>query len=265
MTQNKQVRKNKKKLRVAFFDFACCEGCQIEFLNLGAEILSEFLNHFEVVEGREFTSDTAMAIDIALIEGSYTRKSDRQRLEDIRSRAHTVVAYGACATIGGINCLKNHQLDYKEYVYKDDALFPCLESGPALPISAIIKVDHYSHGCPLEKSELLQILYHLFHEKVPILHDYPVCMECKRRGTICRYEFKQHCLGVVARAGCGAPCPADGIPCEACRGFVDHPNLEALEKLLIERGQFSNERAYQMTRMYNAAFRSDSVPWKEVI
>ena len=55
-------------------------------------------------------------------------------------------------------------------------------------------------------------------------------------------------MGQVARAGCGAPCPADGIPCEACRGFVDDPNLAALEKVLVERAGFSQKRAAETSR-----------------
>ena len=34
-----------KKPRIAFFDFAGCEGCQIEFTNLGDEAILELLNH----------------------------------------------------------------------------------------------------------------------------------------------------------------------------------------------------------------------------
>jgi coenzyme F420-reducing hydrogenase gamma subunit len=62
-------------------------------------------------------------------------------------------------------------------------------------------------------------------------------------------------MGQVARAGCGAPCPADGIPCEACRGFVDEPNLRTLEKVLMERAGFSQKRAVGKARMFTANLR----------
>ncbi len=32
-----------KKVRVAFFDFACCEGCQVELTNLGDPIFVSLL------------------------------------------------------------------------------------------------------------------------------------------------------------------------------------------------------------------------------
>ena len=241
------------KPKVAFFDFTCCEGCQIEFTNYGDAAFVELLNHVDVVEFREAMSEkTTEPIDIALVEGSFSREADRARLEEIRRRAKIIIAYGQCATTGGINALKNHQSDYKECVYGKDASQPQLASAKALPISSVIKVDYNAFGCPVNKYEVLQIIFHLLHGKAPIIPNYPVCVECKRRETVCRYAEQDHCLGQVARAGCTAPCPAAGIPCEACRGFVDQPNLVALRKVLIERAGFSEKRAKEKARMFTA-------------
>jgi len=245
------------KPKVAFFDFAGCEGCQIELTNYGDAAFLELLNHIEIVEFREAMTETAEHIDIACIEGSFTREEDRKRLEEIRERAGVVIAFGACAATGGINALKNHQDDYKECVYGDDHLMPHLASFKAQPISAAIKVDYQVHGCPMSKYEFLQIVSHLVHGKEPVIPNHPVCMECKLNETICRYEQNDYCMGQVARAGCGAPCPADGIPCEACRGFVDDANEEALRKVLMEKGGLSEKRANEKSRMFTANFRKD--------
>jgi sulfhydrogenase subunit delta len=220
-------------------------------------VFLELLQHVEIVEFREAMSEQAMeAIDIAFIEGSFTRGSDRARLEEIRRRSRTVIAYGACAATAGINALKNHTADYAECVYGHDATMLQLDSDRALPISAAIRVDHVAHGCPVNKDEVLQILSHLLHGKRPVIPGFPVCVECKRRETICRYDEGDHCLGQVARAGCGAPCPASRIPCEACRGFVDEPNEAALTRVLIERARFPPKRAEEKTRMFTAVQRA---------
>jgi sulfhydrogenase subunit delta len=241
------------KPKVAFFDFTSCEGCQIEFTNYGDVAFLELLNHVEVVEFREAMSEkTSGPIDIALIEGSFSREADRARLEAVRERARVVIAYGQCAATGGINALKNHQRDYKECVYGKDAGMPHLDSAEALPISSVIKVDYNAFGCPVNKYEVLQIISHLVHGKTPIIPNYPVCVECKRRETVCRYAEQDHCMGQVARAGCTAPCPAAGIPCEACRGFVDQPNLAALHKVLVTKSGFSEKRAREKARMFTA-------------
>lgn len=243
------------KPKVAFFDFACCEGCQIELTNYGDDVFLELLKHIEIVEFREAMTETADHIDIACIEGSFTREADRKRLESIRERADIVIAYGACAATGGINALKNHQNDYKTYVYQKDAHMPHLDSQDAKPISSAIKVDYKINGCPMDKYEFLNIVSHLVHGKEPIIPNYPVCIECKRRETVCRFEMGDHCMGPITRAGCGAPCPADGIPCEACRGFVDNPNEAALKRLLIQKAGFSEKRAEEKSNMFTANCR----------
>lgn len=241
------------KPTVAFFDFTCCEGCQIEFTNYGDEAFLELIKHVDVVEFREAMSEkTTEPIDIAFIEGSFSREADRARLESIRERAAVVIAYGQCSAGGGINALKNHQDDYKEYVYGADAQQPHLDSQKAQPISAVIKVDYSAYGCPVNKYEVLQIVSHLLHGKEPVIPNYPVCVECKRCESVCRYAEGDHCMGMVARAGCGAPCPAYGIPCEACRGFVDHPNVPALERVLVQRAGFSQKRAAAKALMFTA-------------
>jgi sulfhydrogenase subunit delta len=248
---------SKKRVTVAFFDFASCEGCQIELTNLGDTVFMGLLDHVEFVEFREAMSEKASGpIDIAFIEGSFTREADRKRLEEIRARASTVIAYGACATIGGINALKNHQQDYRKFVYGEDAEMPHLDSDKARPIHEVIKVDYKIHGCPIDRAEFAKIVSDLLHGKEPLIPNYPVCVECKMRETVCRYQSGDHCMGPTARAGCGAPCPADGIPCEACRGFVDRPNQEALEKVLVVRGGLPVQRAATKSRMWTANYRN---------
>jgi len=245
----------KKKVTVAFFDFASCEGCQIELTNLGAPTFVGLLDHVEFVEFREAMSEKAQGpIDIAFIEGSFTREADRERLEDIRRRASVVIAYGACATIGGINALKNHQPDYRSFVYGKDSHMQHLDSQTARPIHYVIKVDYKIYGCPVDRDELARIVSDLLHGKEPYIPNHPVCVECKLRETVCRYQLGDHCLGLVARAGCGAPCPASGVPCEACRGFVDRPNLASLRTVLVEKGGLSPERAETKPRLWTANY-----------
>jgi sulfhydrogenase subunit delta len=248
-----------RKARVALFDFTCCEGCQIELTNIGETVFLGLLEHVEFVEFREAMSEkTTEPIDIALVEGSFTREADRARLEEIRARSRTVIAFGACAATAGVNAMKNHQTDYAANVYGADAGQPHLASQEARPISDAIPVDYALHGCPMNRDELVYVISHLLHGKEPVIPNYPVCVQCKMRETVCRYHLGDYCMGVVARAGCGAPCPAGGIPCEACRGFVDHPNLPALQRALIEKGGLPEGRAAVVRRMFTAYQRSEA-------
>ncbi len=247
------------KVKCAWFDFTCCEGCQIEMTNFGAPFL-QLLDHVEIVEFREVMKEkTTEPIDVSFVEGSFSREADRARLESIRERSGLVVAFGSCATSGGINALKNHQSDYKEYVYGADSHMPHLDSQKALPISAAIKVDYEIRGCPISRDEFIKVVTQLIHGTTAVyIPSHPVCVECKLRETVCRYEKNDHCLGPIAIAGCGAPCPADGIPCEACRGLTDFANQDAMRKVLIENGGLSERWADEKSRMFTANHRSDA-------
>ena len=65
------------KVKCAWFDFTCCEGCQIEMTNFG-EPFVQLLEHVEPVEFREAMSEKDDDFSIAFIEGSCTRSSDEK-------------------------------------------------------------------------------------------------------------------------------------------------------------------------------------------
>ena len=113
--------------RVAIFDFACCEGCQLQIVNMEEELLS-LISVVSPVAWREAISDHSDEYDIAIVEGSITRPSDEERLQEIRARAKVLIALGACATIGGVNKLKNKFAiaDVIRYVYGSSAHLPHL-------------------------------------------------------------------------------------------------------------------------------------------
>ena len=225
------------KPRVAIFDFACCEGCQLQIVNLEEEILN-LIEVVDVVEWREAMSEQSREYDIAIIEGSITREEDAKRLEVIRSRAKILIALGACATMGGLNKMKNNfdLNEVRECVYGKDGQMPHLNTEKTRAVDEVVTVDFKIHGCPINGAEFAQILRSLLVGKAPFVPDYPVCVECKAKETICRYEYNEICLGPIIRAGCGAPCPSVGWRCFGCRGMVDNPNVEAAQEVMDKYG-----------------------------
>ena len=225
------------KPRVAIFDFACCEGCQLQIVNLEEEILN-LIDVVDVVEWREAMSEQSHEYDIAIIEGSITREEDAKRLEVIRSRAKILIALGACATIGGVNKMKNNfdLNEVRECVYGKDGQRPHLDTYNTKAVDEVVEVDFKIHGCPINGPEFAQIIRSLLVGKAPFVPDYPVCVECKAKETICRYEYNEICLGPIIRAGCGAPCPSAGWRCFGCRGMVDDPNVEAAQEVMDKYG-----------------------------
>ena len=221
------------KPRIAIFDFACCEGCQLQIVNMEEEIL-DLVSVVDPVEWREAMSEQSDEYDIAIVEGSITRPEDEERLKEIRARAKTLIALGACATIGGVNKLKNKfdMTDVKRYVYGDSAHMPHLNTVPTKALDEIVPVEYRVHGCPINNREFAYIIRCLLMGKIPAIPTYPVCVECKMKGNVCRFEYGEICLGPIIRAGCEAKCPSGGFWCYGCRGYVDNPNINAAKDVM---------------------------------
>ncbi len=223
------------KPKVAFFDFAGCEGDQLQVANLEEELL-DLLGQIEVVSFREVMKEHSNEYDIAFVEGSCTRLADEDRLKEIRKNAKIVVALGSCATIGGINSLKNYK-DSDEVgsaVYGDKAKW--FDTYAARPIDAVIPVDVYVHGCPINREEFLHVVKSLLLGKKPDIPNYPVCVECKKNENICAFERGEFCVGTVTRAGCDSCCVNEGTICWGCRGLVDNPNENSHKEVLLKYG-----------------------------
>jgi sulfhydrogenase subunit delta len=220
------------KPKVAFFDFSCCEGCQLAAIDLTPEQLLDLLAVVDIVEFREAMSEKSDSYDIAIVEGSITRDSDIPRLKKIREVAKILVTLGACSTIAGINALKNFQPmeRYRKEVYPDDP--NKYETALARAVDEIVKVDAFIPGCPIDTAEFIRVVKNLVLGKKPDIPTYPVCVECKMRENVCVYEKGMQCLGPVTRAGCNARCPSNGSYCFGCRGIIPEPNIKSQQDIM---------------------------------
>ncbi len=232
------------KPRVAFFSFSSCEGCQLVVLTIEEQLL-ELAKLIDIVSFREAMSEKSDHYDIAFVEGSITRTSEIERIKTIRETANIVIALGACATIGGVNSLKN-QYEMKEVkgiVYGKMA--DKFDTIPTRPIEAVVKVDYWIHGCPIDKKEFIEVTKAILLGKKPRVPDYPVCVECQMKENVCLFEKGMVCLGPVTRAGCDAICPTHNDGCTGCRGLIDDPNLSSHKDLLSEHGLSVDEAISQ--------------------
>ena len=224
------------KPKVAFFDFSCCEGCQLAAIDLEPEQLLDLLSVVDIVEFREAISEKSDSYDIAIVEGSITRDSDIPRLKKIREIAKILITLGSCSTIAGINALKNFQPkeQYQKAVYAEDP--NKYETTVARAVDEIVKVDACVPGCPIDTAEFIHIVKNLVLGKKPDIPTYPVCAECKAKGNVCVYEKGIPCLGPVTRAGCAARCPSNGGYCFGCRGLIPEPNLKSQQDIMKKYG-----------------------------
>ncbi len=98
-------------------------------------------------------------------------------------------------------------------------------------------MDYKIYGCPIDRHEFAYIVRSLAVGKTPEIPYYSVCVECKLKENICRYEYKEICLGPITRAGCGARCPSCETWCFGCRGYVDQPNLDSAHEVMAKYGK----------------------------
>jgi sulfhydrogenase subunit delta len=236
------------KPRIGFFDFTCCEGCQLQLTNKEATLV-DFLSLIEVVNFREVSSSRDDEYDIALVEGAVSRADEVERLKKIRAKAKILVAYGSCACFGGVNVLKNRFTteDVVAEVYGKHKV----ETQPVKKISDLVKVDLEIPGCPVSKAEVEKIIVNLVTGAEITFPNYPVCMECKANNNVCVIDLGQICLGPITRGGCGAPCPTGNFSCLGCRGPAPDANFESFLQIMDEKG-FSRQEVNECLDFFGA-------------
>jgi coenzyme F420-reducing hydrogenase gamma subunit len=215
--------------RLAVFKFASCDGCQLSFLALEDELLA-LAGKLDVVFFLEASSRIEPGpYDVALVEGSITTPQDVQRIRQVRRDSKFLVTIGACATAGGIQALRNwaDSDEFLKAVYATPQYIQTLAT--STPISSHVPVDFELRGCPINKHQLLEVLISLLAGRRPRIPVHSVCLECKRRGTVCVMVAQGiPCLGPVTHDGCGAICPSYDRGCYGCYGPSQQPNLASL-------------------------------------
>ena len=254
--------KKQRRPKLAVHKFASCDGCQLSLLDCEDELLAVA----EAVEIAYFLEATRKVVkgpyDLALVEGSITTQHDAARMQKVRRESKFLVTIGACATAGGIQSLRNFK-DVDEFipvVYAHPEYIDTLER--STPIADHVRVDFELRGCPINKHQLLEVISAFLNHRRPNISTASVCVECKRRGTVCVMVSQgTPCLGPVTHAGCDALCPSYNRGCFGCYGPMDSPNPSALSDWWKKRFGVSSADLVRAFRTYNAgaeAFRVES-------
>lgn len=246
------------KPKLAVWKFASCDGCQLTVLNLeedllplaGAVDIAHFLEASRAVVRGPY--------DLSLVEGSITTSKDAERIREVRAASRSLITIGACATAGGIQALRNFG-DVDEFlriVYARPEYISTLEHSTA--IAENVQVDFELRGCPINKVQLLEVVTAFLAGRRPGVRPHSVCVECKRRGTVCVMVAQgTPCLGPVTQAGCGAICPSYDRGCYGCFGPSETTNTGSLTGQLMELGM-KDEELVRVFHTFNAnapAFR----------
>ncbi len=242
-----------RKPRLAVFKFASCDGCQLSLLDAEGELLA-VCERVDVAYFAEASSDLQPGpYDVALVEGSITTEHDAQRILEVRRSARYLITIGACATAGGIQALRNWGRinDWVGWAYPTPQYIDTLAT--STPIAAHVHVDFELHGCPVNHHQLVEVLVAVAEGRTPRVPSHSVCLDCKRRGTVCHIVSKAlPCLGPITQSGCGAICPAFDRGCYGCYGPSRPAHTEALLKQFTQLG-IPRAPLVPLLRNFNAA------------
>jgi sulfhydrogenase subunit delta len=253
-----------EKQTLAVWKFASCDGCQLSLLDCEDELLM-LADRVEIAHFVEASSAIVemptRPYDISIVEGSITTAHDAERIQEVRRSSRVLITIGACATAGGIQALRNFAdvEDFTAIVYASPDYISTL--GTSTPISAHVPVDFELNGCPINKQQLLEVIGAHLAGRRPRVRAHSVCVECKRRGTVCvMVAHGTPCLGPVTHAGCGALCPAYDRGCYGCYGPMESPNTDALSARMAQLGSDEVDlvRVYRTFNAGAAAFRKAS-------
>jgi coenzyme F420-reducing hydrogenase gamma subunit len=249
------------KPRLAVWKFSSCDGCQLSLLDCEDELLA-LTAAVEIAYFLEASSATAKGpYDLSLVEGSITTAHDAERIHEIRRSSRHLVTIGACATSGGIQALRNVASigDLVSAVYASPEYISTLRTSTS--IADHVHVDFELQGCPISKTQLLEVVGAFLAGRRPNVAAYSVCVECKRAGIPCVMVSRGvPCLGPVTQAGCGALCPLYARGCFGCFGPSEQPNTAALAAHWRELGAAEPQllRAFRGITGNAPAFRREA-------
>jgi len=209
---NKKEAK-KSKLQVAFYWAASCGGCEIAVLDIDEKILDVVglvdILFWPVAMDFKYKDVEAMKdnqIDVCFFNGGI-RNSEQEHIANLlRKKSKVMVAFGACAVLGGIPGLANvtNKEEIFDTVYKDN---PSLDNPKkivpktsvkvkegtlTLPefydsvskLDQVIDVDYYLPGCPPTPDLIMTAVGAIVEGKLPPKGSVigplkSVCDECK--------------------------------------------------------------------------------------
>jgi len=252
----------RRKPKLAVWKFTSCDGCQLCLLDLEDELLA-LADQVQVAYFMEASKEVVKGpYDLSIVEGSMSTPDHLEQIKQVRGVSKFLLPIGTCATSGGIQALRNFA-DVKDYliaVYERPELLETLAE--STPVAQHVKVDLELHGCPPNKYQLLEVVNAFLHGRKPQIEPASVCLECKRRGTVCVLVGRGiPCLGPVTHAGCGALCPSYHRGCYGCFGPKETPNTGSLSRWFSERlGQSEADlvRAFRQFYANAEAFRKES-------
>ncbi len=148
----------KKKLRIGWFSFSCCEDSTIIFTELLNDHYKEWLDKIEFCSALVLKKKNEIKnLDVAFVEGAITSKKQEEKLLEIRRESKKLVAIGACACVGMPSSQRN-LFDEKTNQEIKNLLIRFQYADKVRKLSEVVQVDDMVPGCPMNEDIFLQII-----------------------------------------------------------------------------------------------------------
>jgi len=203
------------KPKLALYWASSCGGCEIAVVRLYEKIL-DVADFFEIVlwpclmdfKYKDVEALPAKSIDLCLFNGSIRTSEQEHMAHMLREKSQLLVAFGACAHLGGIPGLANvtsrgpiFQRVYQETpsTVNEDGTYPQLtfqvpEGELTLPafydtvraLHQVVPVEYFVPGCPPVKEQVETVLQAVMEGNLPPAGSVvgaslkTVCDECPR-------------------------------------------------------------------------------------
>ncbi len=205
------------KPKIGFYWCASCGGCEEALVDLAEDILA-VADAVDIVfwpvaldfkkSDVQAMPDQAMAA--VFINGAVRTSEQEEMAQLLRAKSSLVIAFGACAQLGGIPALANQfsRQSILSWVYRDaptvindQHVYPAVqttEEGRTLtlpafrnvvrPLDQVVAVDYYLPGCPPTPQLIKAAITALLAGKMPapgtvLAPDTALCDECPRKPT----------------------------------------------------------------------------------
>lgn len=154
----------KKKLKVGWFSFSCCEDSTIIMTEMLNDHFEEWITLIEFQHMRVLKSKNKLTgMDVAFVEGAIASKRDEDEVKKIRKNCKKLVAIGSCACTGMPSAQRNNFSPEK--MKEIEALLQKFQQAKKVKkLEECVKVDYQVPGCPMQEKDFLNALNILLKE-----------------------------------------------------------------------------------------------------
>ncbi len=214
-----------EKLKIAAYSAAGCGGCEIALLEIHERILdlvaAADIVFWPAITDFKYSDVDAMddgSIDLCLFNGAIRTEENAHIAALLRSKSKALVAFGACASFGGVpglgNLFDTHDVFERAYTTEStdvtdvrpqtsttdgSSCVPALTDRVSA-LSGVAKVDYVVPGCAPESPQVWAVCSAVINGELPTdqltvgAGDRSVCEECPRekRNTRVRAFVRPH-------------------------------------------------------------------------